>query len=550
MNRIVECVPNFSEGRDPAVVEQIAAAVATVADVVLLAHELDVDHHRSVVTFAGEPQAVVEAALRAAAVAVKLINLNTHRGEHPRIGALDVLPFVPLKNVTMAECVALAHQAGERLARELNVPVYLYEHAATRPERVNLADVRRGGFERLRSEIQTNPAREPDYGEPVLHPTAGATAVGARPILIAYNIHLGTENLAIAKRIAQAVRGSSGGLQFVKALGLELKNRAQVQVSLNLVNHQASPLFRVFELVRREAERYGVAVTGSEIIGLVPQAALNACADFYLRCENFDENRVLEKRLQDALEARAAQRVAIPPLHLVPALPASENLVRLAARAPDDFTDAEWLGTFIEDVATGTLAPGGGSVVAYVSALANALGAMVCHLTLGKKRYDDDEQREVGEVREQLEQLGAELRAAIAEDADSQEQVVEATNLPGFSEADKLARTSAIEEATKSLIGVRMRVARSTLGTLDLLEELAEFGSRIAFADLTTGAQLALTALRCTVYQVISQLGALGDEDFTRPRRLELDDLLARGQETADSIEARFFQMYPQPYAR
>lgn len=542
MNRIVECVPNFSEGRDPAVVEQIAAAVATVPDVVVLAHELDKDHHRAVVTFAGEPQAVVEAALRAAAVAVERINLNEHSGEHPRIGALDVLPFVPLKNVTMADCIELAHQAGERLARELHIPVYLYERAAQRPSRVNLADVRRGGFERLRTEIQTNPDREPDYGEPLLHPTAGATAVGARPLLIAYNINLGTDNLEIAKRIAQAVRGSSGGLQFVKALGLQLKHRAQVQVSLNLVNHRASPLFRVFELVRQEAERYGVTITGSEIVGLVPQAALNACADHYLRFENLDENRVLEKRLQDALDARAQQRVVPPPLHLVPA---SSEVNASNNRFEDEFTDDEWLGTFIEDVATGTLAPGGGSVVAYTGALANALGAMICHLTLGKKRYDDEEQREVREILDQLEQLGAELRAAIAEDADSQERVVEATHLPNFSDADELARTSAIEEATKSLIGIRLRVARSTLDTLDLLDELAEFGSRIAFADLATGAQLALTALRCTAYQVLSHLGSIGDEEFSRPRRLELDDLLARGQETVAAIETRFFQMYP-----
>jgi glutamate formiminotransferase len=255
MNRIVECVPNFSEGRNLAVVERIAAAIAAVPDVVLLDRVLDANHHRSVITYAGEPQAVVEAALRAAAVAVELIDLTQHRGEHPRIGALDVLPFVPIKNVTMDDCVELAHQAGERLARELHLPVYLYERAATRPSRINLADVRRGEFELLREEIETDPDREPDYGAPVIHPTAGATAVGARTLLVAFNINLGTSDLRIAKQLAQAVRGSSGGLQFVKALGINLQNRGQVQVSMNLVNYTASPLFRIFELVRREAER-------------------------------------------------------------------------------------------------------------------------------------------------------------------------------------------------------------------------------------------------------------------------------------------------------
>jgi glutamate formiminotransferase/formiminotetrahydrofolate cyclodeaminase len=544
MNRIVECVPNFSEGRDAASVAQIAAAIAAVPDVMLLDYVLDADHHRSVITFAGEPQAVVEAAVRAAAVAVELIDLNQHQGEHPRIGALDVLPFVPLKNVTMDDCAELAHQAGERLARELHIPVYLYDRAATRPSRINLADVRRGEFELLREEIETNPEREPDYGKPQIHPTAGATAVGARTLLIAYNINLGTADLRIAKRIAQAVRGSSGGLQFVKALGLNLKNRGQVQVSMNLVDYHASPLFRVFELVCREAQRYGVPVLGSEIIGLVPQAALNACADFYLRCENFSEHLVLEKRLETALEEYSQlRRPAHPPLQLVPALPESEPPA-FASDFADEFTDDEWLGTFLDDVGAGTLAPGGGSVVAYTGALATALGALVCHLTLGKKKYEDVES-EAREILAQLEQLSADLRAAVAEDADSLERKVEALQLPHFTEAENLARTSAIEEATKSLVGIRMRVAHSTLDTLDLLDELAEVGNRIAFADLATGAQLALTALRCTSYQVLSHLSSLSDDEFSRPRRLELEDLLMRGQATAEGIEELFFQLYP-----
>lgn len=546
MNRIVECVPNFSEGRDAAKVEQLVAAIAAVPDVVLLAHELDANHHRSVITFAGEPEAVVEAAVRAAAVAVELIDLNHHQGEHPRIGALDVLPFVPLQNVTMEDCIELAHQAGERLARELHIPVYLYERAATRASRVNLADVRRGEFEGLREEIETEPNREPDYGEPVLHPTAGATAVGARAPLIAYNVNLGTADLNVARKIAQAVRGSSGGLQFVKALPIDLKDRGQVQVSMNLVNYEATPLFRAFELVRREAERYGVPIVGSEIVGLVPQTALNACADFYLRVENFREGLILEKRLQEALAERA-NRMPVRPgtLHLMPPVVAKPvELSSVADEFFDESAEAEWLGTFLEDVAAGTLAPGGGSVTAYTGALAAALGQMVCNLTLGKKKYEEVEQ-ETREILEQLEQIGADLRVAVAEDADSQERMVEAMQLPRGTEAERLARTSAIEQATRGLIGLRMRVAESAFDTLELLDELAEVGNPIAFADLTTGAQLALTALRSTSYQVLSNLGAISDEDFTRQRRAELDDLLARGQEVADGIETQFFQMYP-----
>lgn len=528
-------------------VEQLVAAIASVPEVVVLDHVSDPSHHRSVITYAGEPQAVVEAALRAAAVAVDLIDLNDHLGEHPRIGALDVLPFIPLKNVTMDDCVELAHQAAERLARELDIPTFLYERAATRASRINLADVRRGEFERLREEIETNPDREPDYGKLRVHPTAGATAVGARSLLVAYNINLGTQDLRIAKQIARAVRGSNGGLQFVKAIGINLHERGLAQVSMNLVNHAATPIFRAFEMVRREAERYGVSVIGSEIVGLVPQAALNACADFYLRCENLNENRVLEKRLHDALEEYRQHHRPAPPLQLVPALPEPQpdpEAEEFAEEFPDEFTEDHWLGTFLEDVAAGTLAPGGGAVVAYCSALATALGTMVCHLTLGKKKYEDVES-ETREILVQLKQISADLRHAIAEDADAQERKVEAWQLPHHTDAENLARTIAIEEATKSLVSTRLRVARSTLDTLDLLDELAEVGNRIAFADLVTGAQLALTALRCTTYQVFSHLGSINDDDFTRPRRLELEDLLTRGQETADAIEVRFFQMYP-----
>ncbi len=528
MNRIVECVPNFSEGRDAAKVEQLAAVIAAVPNVVLLARELDANHNRSVITYAGEPEAVVEAAVRAAAKAVELIDLNQHQGEHPRIGALDVLPFVPLEGVTMDDCIELAHQAGERLARELKIPVYLYERAATRPQRINLADVRRGEFEGLREEIETELARQPDYGEPIIHPTAGATAIGARPPLIAYNINLGTNNLEIAKKIARAVRGSNGGLQYVKALGIDLKDRGQVQVSMNLINHAETPLFRVFELVRLEAERYGVPIVGSEIVGLVPQAALNDCADFYLRCENFSEDVILEKRLQDALAARALQ----------------SGGPTTATPFKDEFNPDEWLGAFIDDVAAGSLTPGGGSVAAYAGALSAALGKLVCNLTLGKRKYEDVEM-EVRDIFDQLEQLDADLRAAVAEDADSQERLTEVMQLPRGTEAERLARTGAIEEATKGLVSLRLRVAEGAMETLDLLDELAEVGNPIACADLSVGAQLALTAIRGASYQVFGNLGLISDEEFTRQRRVELDELIARGQEVADAIEERFFQIYP-----
>lgn len=301
MDKIIECVPNFSEGRNAAKVADISAAIRAVPGVVWLDSHMDPDHHRSVITFVGEPDAILEAALCAARRAVELIDLNYHRGEHPRIGAIDVLPFVPLKGVMMEDCVELARRAGERIASELGVPVYLYGCAAVRPERENLANVRRGQFEGLREEIVINPNRQPDFGESCLHPTAGAVAVGARKILIAYNINLTTSDVSIAKKIARAVRECDGGLRHVKALGFKLHKRNQAQVSMNLVDYEATPIFYAFEMVRREAECYGVEIASSEIVGLLPQTALDACSEHYLLLENFRTDLVLETRLQTAL---------------------------------------------------------------------------------------------------------------------------------------------------------------------------------------------------------------------------------------------------------
>lgn len=302
--RIVECIPNFSEGRDAAVVDAIVAAIEAVEGVYLLRRESDVDHNRSVVTFAGEPEAVVEAAVRGVAVAAERIDLTRHAGQHPRMGAADVVPFVPIENVTMAECVALARTAGERVWAETGVPVYLYEESAVVPEHRDLADIRRGQFEKIRDTVLAEALRKPDIGGPGVHPTAGIAAVGARKPLVAFNVWLGTTDVAVAKRIARAVRHTSGGLRYLKALGFELTSRGVVQVSMNLVDYTRTPMHHVFEMVKREAERYGVPVVGTELIGLVPQDALLAAAEFYLRLNDFDSSRVLENRLLAARQRR------------------------------------------------------------------------------------------------------------------------------------------------------------------------------------------------------------------------------------------------------
>lgn len=296
---LVECVANFSEGRRLDVIQALVAGVEQTEGVAVLDVHSDADHHRTVITFAGEPAPVVEAAYTAIASASRLIDLDEHHGEHPRIGAADVVPFVPLEGVTLADCAELARQLGERVGRELEIPVYLYEAAATRPDRVNLAEVRRGEYEGLKTAIAHDPSRLPDYG-PARLGKAGAVAIGARPPLIAYNVYLNTDNVEIARQIALSVRHSGGGLAHVKALGMLVKGRAQV--SMNLTDFTRTPLPRVIELIRSEAARYGVAVQSSELVGLIPEAALLEAAKWYLQLDNFDGDQLLEARLRSRLK--------------------------------------------------------------------------------------------------------------------------------------------------------------------------------------------------------------------------------------------------------
>jgi len=301
--QLVECVPNFSEGRNTATVDALIGSVVSVPGVALLDRHSDVDHNRTVLTFAGRPDAVAEAAFRAVEKAVELIDLTVHTGGHPRIGAADVVPFVPIQGVTIEECVRLAERVGRRIWDTLRVPVYLYEAAACIPERSNLANIRRGQFEALVEEMALMPGRYPDIGEPVLHRTAGATVIGARKFLIAYNINLGTTDVEIARKIARTIRFSNGGLPHVKAIGLLLRSRNLAQVSINLTDFEQTPMHVVFEAVVREAGRYGVPVVGSEVAGLLPKRAIELSAAYFLRLENFEPRLILENRLADTLES-------------------------------------------------------------------------------------------------------------------------------------------------------------------------------------------------------------------------------------------------------
>jgi len=496
---LVECIPNFSEGRRMEVVDSIAAAISAVAGVRVLDRHSDADHNRSVITFAGPPAAAAQAAFAAIARAAELIDLDQQRGEHPRIGATDVVPFVPLSGVTMEECVQLARALGERVGRELQIPVYLYEAAATRPQRVNLEDLRRGEYEGLKTAILSDLDRAPDFGPSRLG-KAGATVIGARAPLIAYNIYLTTNDVEVAKGIAQAIRHSSGGMRYLKALGLLVEGRAQV--SMNFTDFTRTPLARVTEVIRREAERYGVAVDHAELVGLVPQAALIEAAQWYLQLDQFRPDQVLETRLY-------------------------------AAGAESGTARQE----FLDDLAAGTATPGGGSAAAYAGAMAAALVAMVARLTVGQKRYAAVEGRMAAIVAE-ADRLRAAQAESVARDSRAFEAVMAAAKMPKSTPEEAAAREAAIEKSTHQAAEVPLEVARQAVATLDLAVEAAGDGNRNAFSDAVSGASLAQAALRAAGMNVRVNAETVSDRRAAQRWLGELEALEAQAGKAAEALEA------------
>ncbi len=497
--KLVECIPNFSEARRPEVVDEIAAAISGVEGVRLLDRSADLDHNRTVLTFAGPPAAVEEAAFQGIKTAAALIDLNQHTGEHPRIGAADVVPFVPLTGVSMDECVAMAHRLGQRVGGELQIPVYLYESAASRPDRINLENLRRGQYEGLKSEIETDPDRKPDYGPDKLG-TAGATVIGARNPLIAFNVYLNTPDVEIARKIARAIRQSSGGMRYVKALGLLVEGRAQV--SINLTNYRESPIGRVVEMIRREAARYGVAIHHTEVVGLVPQEALVDAAVWYTQLDQFRANQVLETRLYEAGVSSAPE----PP--------------------PGDATLS-----FIEQVAAATAAPGGGSAAAYAGALGAALAEMVAGLTLGKKKYAAVE-AEMQAIRIQAAKLRAELSHGVEDDAAAFEAVLGALKLPKASDADQQARQAAVQVAILNAANVPLHAAANAVKVMELAHKCAQDGNVNAISDAMSAAQLAYAAVTAAGYNVRINLKSLEDRTASEKMLKELDGL----EETAEML--------------
>jgi glutamate formiminotransferase len=500
MKRLIECVPNFSEGRDAAKVDAIIEAMREVAGVYLLDYESDADHNRSVVTLAGEPEAVAEAALRGVGKAAALIDLTKHTGAHPRMGATDVVPFIPIEGVTIEDCAALAKKTGREIWARYQIPVYFYEAAAQKPERTNLENIRKGQFEGLRDEVLHNADRAPDVGEPRLHPTAGATVVGARKFLIAYNINLNTPDLEIAKRIGKNIRFSNGGLRYVKAMGVDLRARNLAQVSINLTDFEQTPIHRVFEMVKREAERYGVTIVGSEIVGLIPKRAIELTADFYLQFENFSPAQVFENKLEASLGGAAP-----------------EGPGRLAALAQP----------FLDAVAQPTATPGGGSVAALAGALSASLGQMVAELSR-KKKSQAAHVEQLSEIVAEFNSASRVLAEAIDRDAVSFESVMAAHKLPQSNAEEQQRRERSVQLALQGAAQVPLEVARRAAEIFDRLGQLESISSPSMLSDVRVGRLLAAAGVRGALENVAINLESITDAGFSERMRSESTSLLAR----------------------
>jgi glutamate formiminotransferase / formiminotetrahydrofolate cyclodeaminase len=477
MSTLVECVPNFSEGRDKAKVDAIIDAMK-IPGVFLLDREMDHDHNRSVITLVGEREPIQEAAIRGVGKAAELIDLNVHQGAHPRMGAADVVPFIPIDGVTIDDCVAMARHVGSEIWKRHHIPVYLYEAAAATPERQNLENIRRGQFEGIRAEIATNPVRKPDFGDPRVHPTAGATVVGARKFLIAYNVFLNTPDVEIAKKVAKAVRFSSGGLRFVKGAGFPVRGLAQV--SMNLTDFEQTPIHRVFEFVKREAARYGVTPVSSEIVGLIPKKALEQAAEWFLQVENFDSSLILENRLAAVMSGKTAVgglRAGIEP--------------------------------FVEQLAAPTAVPGGGSASAASAAMAAGLASMVASMSRGKKAYLQYE-AQLSEAIARLGPLREDLKAAIDADAEAFNTVMKAYKQAKDNPDGNLIIDSALKLAT----GVPLSVAEKAREVAGIAEKLGPITNPHMKSDLTTAIALANAAIQGALANVEINLESSKDAAF------------------------------------
>ncbi len=497
MEKIVECIPNFSEGRDTAKLNQILEEIKSTG-VELLDQEMDADHNRAVVTFVGDPEAALEAAFRGIKKASELIDLNKHKGEHPRMGATDVVPFVPITNMTTRECVELAKRLGKRVAEELHIPVYLYEEAATRPDRVNLANIRKGEFEGLRDEIETNPARKPDFGEAKIHPTAGATVIGARFPLIAFNMNLTTPDVRIAQEIAKAIRFGSGGFRYVKSLGFMLKEENCAQVSCNMTQYIKTPLHRVFETVKREAARHGVGIKESEIVGLVPEKALIDTAIYYLQLDRFGEEQILEYKLHGKGTKQSIM-------------------------------------DFLHTLALATPTPGGGSVAALQAALGTALLSMVTGITV-KKTKD----KELIDFHGFLKLETYSFYTYIEKDKDAFDRVLQAFKIPAETDEEKQAQNRTIQDAYKYAAQVPFEVCKKILHILPYAKILAEKGLKNAISDVGVALYSLHSAFHAARVNILINLSSITDKEFNESIKTQVNSLQKQEEKLYAEIDKIF----------
>lgn len=495
-NQLVECIPNFSEGRRLEVIEAIKDAITQVNGVSLLDQHTDKDHNRTVLTFSGSPRDVVAAAFAGIASAAELIDLEQHQGEHPRIGATDVVPFVPLSGISIDECVELALELGQRVGSELGIPVFLYEAAATRTERKNLENIRRGEYEGLKERIRNDPSMEPDFGPNQLG-SAGATVIGARHPLIAFNVYLATDEVGIAKAIAKRIRHSSGGLEYVKALGLLVEGRAQV--SMNLTNFRKTSIATVVELIRSEAERHDTQVHSSELVGLIPQEALLEAAQEYLEMDHFEHDQVLETRLRAAEEKKRSHAAS-----------------------------------FLDQLAAGSATPGGGAAAAYAGAMGASLVAMVTKLSMGKDKYREIESR-MKEILQEIEAIHTDLENAVREDALAFENVMQAYKLPKETDEERALRVQAIELAMQGAVDVPLRVARLSAQTNELALELVRKGNLNAISDAGTAGAMASAAVRSAAMNVRINANSLPESEQAK---IWLEEITSIEKQTGDTTIA------------
>jgi glutamate formiminotransferase/formiminotetrahydrofolate cyclodeaminase len=497
--KLVECVPNFSEGRRPEILSAIANAIRESTEVSLLDQHTDADHNRTVFTFVGPPQAVAEAAFAAIRKAAELIDLDQHRGEHPRIGATDVVPFIPISGVSMEDCAEIARSLGKRVGEELQIPVYLYEAAATRPDRKNLEDIRRGEYEGLKESIHRDPDRAPDFGPKKLG-KAGATVIGARPFLIAFNVYLDTDDVSVAEKVARSIRHSSGGLRYVKALGLLVDGRAQV--SMNLTDFTRTPVARVVELIRQEAARYGTTIHHSELVGLIPQVALIDAAQWHLQLDDFEPDQVLETRLYEARKGTISTE-----------------------------------SSFLQRLAAGTATPGGGSAAAYAAAMAAGLVGMVARLTQGKKKYMDVEAQMIA-IAAKADQLQMELEASVTQDAEAFQAVMQAYALPKGSEGEQAQRAEAIQLSLQRAAEVPLQVATRATRVLELASQVAHHGNINAITDAGSAGMLAIAALQAAGMNVRTNAQMTSDRISAQGWVKELGQL----EETAGVFQVKLME--------